>query len=145
MAGSAAAAGPAADTVEAMLACRTSYAQAKAFAETMPHIAAEELASDEASGWTYGYDPRGLTAFGLPVTAFTVSDYLSGGEQLIDIEATVPVGSPAAQKGIEQATGRTCAADGALMGMIVLREKVGRWRLVGCGVLIAGVILLSSA
>lgn len=34
---------------------------------------------------------------------------------------------------------------GALMGMLVLREKVGRWRLIGCGVLIAGVILLSAA
>lgn len=33
---------------------------------------------------------------------------------------------------------------GALMGMLVLREKVGPWRLVGCGVLIAGVILLSG-
>jgi uncharacterized membrane protein len=34
---------------------------------------------------------------------------------------------------------------GALMGMLVLREKVGPWRLVGCGILIAGVVLLSSA
>lgn len=34
---------------------------------------------------------------------------------------------------------------GALMGMLVLREQVGPWRLAGCGVLIAGVILLSSA
>ncbi|NSZ15599.1 DMT family transporter [Agrobacterium vitis] len=34
---------------------------------------------------------------------------------------------------------------GALMGMLILREKVGSWRLVGCGVLIAGVILLSGA
>jgi drug/metabolite transporter (DMT)-like permease len=32
---------------------------------------------------------------------------------------------------------------GALMGMLILREAVGPWRLVGCGVLIAGVILLS--
>lgn len=32
---------------------------------------------------------------------------------------------------------------GALMGMLVLREAVGRWRLAGCGVVIAGVILLS--
>ncbi|MFK4259892.1 DMT family transporter [Agrobacterium tumefaciens] len=34
---------------------------------------------------------------------------------------------------------------GALMGVLILREKVGSWRLVGCGVLIAGVILLSGA
>nr|WP_255616751.1 DMT family transporter [Microvirga puerhi] len=34
---------------------------------------------------------------------------------------------------------------GALMGMLILREVVGPWRLAGCGVLIAGVILLSSA
>ncbi|MBV9562835.1 MAG: EamA family transporter [Bradyrhizobium sp.] len=34
---------------------------------------------------------------------------------------------------------------GALMGMLILREKVGSWRLLGCGVLIVGVILLSSA
>ena len=34
---------------------------------------------------------------------------------------------------------------GALMGMLVLREEVGPWRLAGCGVLIAGVILLSQA
>ncbi len=34
---------------------------------------------------------------------------------------------------------------GALMGMLVLREKVGPWRLVGCGILIAGVVLLSFA
>lgn len=34
---------------------------------------------------------------------------------------------------------------GALMGMVILREKVGPWRLAGCGVLIAGVILLSGA
>lgn len=34
---------------------------------------------------------------------------------------------------------------GALIGMIVLRERVGRWRLAGCGVLIAGVIFLTSA
>lgn len=33
---------------------------------------------------------------------------------------------------------------GALMGMVILREKVGPWRLIGCGVLIAGVILLSG-
>ncbi len=32
---------------------------------------------------------------------------------------------------------------GALMGMLILREAVGPWRLVGCAVLIAGVILLS--
>ena len=34
---------------------------------------------------------------------------------------------------------------GALMGMVVLRERVGGWRLVGCAVLIAGVVLLSSS
>ena len=33
---------------------------------------------------------------------------------------------------------------GTLLGMLVLKEVVGRWRLVGCAVLIAGVILLSS-
>lgn len=32
----------------------------------------------------------------------------------------------------------------ALMGMLILREKVGPWRLAGCGVLVAGVILLSA-
>lgn len=31
---------------------------------------------------------------------------------------------------------------GALMGMILLREKVGVWRIVGCAVLIAGVVAL---
>jgi drug/metabolite transporter (DMT)-like permease len=34
---------------------------------------------------------------------------------------------------------------GALLGMLILREKVGPSRLVGCGVLIAGVILLARA
>ena len=34
---------------------------------------------------------------------------------------------------------------GAVMGMLILREKVGPWRLVGCAVLIAGVILLTSS
>ena len=34
---------------------------------------------------------------------------------------------------------------GALMGMLILRETVGPWRLAGCGVLIAGVILLSAS
>ncbi|WP_454684767.1 EamA family transporter [Ancylobacter moscoviensis] len=34
---------------------------------------------------------------------------------------------------------------GALMGMLILREAVGPWRLAGCGVLIAGVVLLSTA
>jgi drug/metabolite transporter (DMT)-like permease len=29
------------------------------------------------------------------------------------------------------------------MGMVILREQVGPWRLIGCAVLIAGVILLS--
>lgn len=33
---------------------------------------------------------------------------------------------------------------GALMGMLILRENVGPWRLAGCSVLIAGVILLSA-
>lgn len=32
---------------------------------------------------------------------------------------------------------------GALMGMLILREAVGPWRLAGCAVLIAGVMLLS--
>lgn len=34
---------------------------------------------------------------------------------------------------------------GALLGMLILREKVGPSRLAGCGVLIAGVILLARA
>lgn len=34
---------------------------------------------------------------------------------------------------------------GTLMGMLILREAVGLWRLVGCGVLIVGVILLSAS
>ncbi len=34
---------------------------------------------------------------------------------------------------------------GALMGMVILREKVGRWRLAGCAVLAAGVVLLSAS
>ena len=34
---------------------------------------------------------------------------------------------------------------GALFGMVILREAVGVWRLVGCLVLIAGVVLLGSA
>jgi len=34
---------------------------------------------------------------------------------------------------------------GALMGMLILREVVGRWRLIGCAVLVAGVFLLSTA
>lgn len=34
---------------------------------------------------------------------------------------------------------------GALMGMLILHEKVGPWRLAGCCVLIAGVILLSAS
>lgn len=33
---------------------------------------------------------------------------------------------------------------GALMGMLILGERVGPWRLAGCGVLIAGVIALSA-
>jgi drug/metabolite transporter (DMT)-like permease len=31
---------------------------------------------------------------------------------------------------------------GAFLGMIVLREQVGLWRLVGCAVMIMGVIAL---
>lgn len=34
---------------------------------------------------------------------------------------------------------------GALLGMVILREKVGPWRLVGCAVLICGVVLLGQA
>ena len=34
---------------------------------------------------------------------------------------------------------------GALMGMLILREAVGPWRLVGCGVMVGGVILLSAS
>lgn len=34
---------------------------------------------------------------------------------------------------------------GALMGMLILGEKVGPWRLAGCGILITGVVLLSTA
>jgi drug/metabolite transporter (DMT)-like permease len=34
---------------------------------------------------------------------------------------------------------------GALMGMLILRERVGPWRLAGCAVLIAGIVLLSGA
>ena len=34
---------------------------------------------------------------------------------------------------------------GVLMGMAILREEVGPWRLAGCGALIAGVVLLSGA
>ncbi|MFT3689585.1 multidrug DMT transporter permease [Paenirhodobacter sp.] len=34
---------------------------------------------------------------------------------------------------------------GALMGMLILRETVGPWRLGGCGVLIFGVVLLSAS
>ncbi|WP_342154143.1 EamA family transporter [Methylorubrum sp. SB2] len=34
---------------------------------------------------------------------------------------------------------------GALLGMVVLREAVGRWRLVGCVVLMLGVLLLGRA
>ncbi|OJU15593.1 MULTISPECIES: DMT family transporter [unclassified Sphingomonas] len=33
---------------------------------------------------------------------------------------------------------------GALMGMLILHERVGPWRLVGCGVLIGGVVFLSA-
>lgn len=34
---------------------------------------------------------------------------------------------------------------GALMGMVVLREAVGPWRWVGCGAMIAGVVLLGRS
>lgn len=34
---------------------------------------------------------------------------------------------------------------GAMFGMVILREPVGVWRLVGCSVLIAGVVLLGAA
>ena len=34
---------------------------------------------------------------------------------------------------------------GALMGMLILKEAVGPWRLAGCGILIAGVIMLAAA
>lgn len=34
---------------------------------------------------------------------------------------------------------------GALLGMVVLREPVGRWRLAGCAVLIGGVVLLGAS
>jgi drug/metabolite transporter (DMT)-like permease len=34
---------------------------------------------------------------------------------------------------------------GALLGLLILREKVGPWRFVGCAVMIAGVVLLQKA
>lgn len=34
---------------------------------------------------------------------------------------------------------------GALMGMLILREPVGVWRLAGCGVLVMGAVLLSAS
>lgn len=34
---------------------------------------------------------------------------------------------------------------GAMMGMLILRERVGPWRLTGCGIMIGGVVLLSLA
>ncbi len=34
---------------------------------------------------------------------------------------------------------------GALLGMLILHEKVGRWRLIGCATLALGVILLSTS
>lgn len=34
---------------------------------------------------------------------------------------------------------------GALMGMLILKEQVGPWRLAGCGVLVGGVMLLSAS
>jgi len=33
---------------------------------------------------------------------------------------------------------------GVLMSMLILREDVGRWRIAGCAVLLAGVFLLTS-
>jgi drug/metabolite transporter (DMT)-like permease len=33
---------------------------------------------------------------------------------------------------------------GAIMGMVILREEVTRWRLIGCAVMIAGVVALAS-
>lgn len=34
---------------------------------------------------------------------------------------------------------------GALFGMLILREKVGRWRLIGCAILVAGVVMLGRS
>jgi len=34
---------------------------------------------------------------------------------------------------------------GAIFGMVILRERVTAWRIVGCLILIAGVVLLGSA
>ena len=34
---------------------------------------------------------------------------------------------------------------GALLGMVVLKEAVGAWRLVGCAVMIAGILALGRA
>ncbi|MBI5720311.1 MAG: EamA family transporter [Burkholderiales bacterium] len=34
---------------------------------------------------------------------------------------------------------------GALFGLLILRERVGPWRLLGCLILIAGVVLLSRS
>jgi drug/metabolite transporter (DMT)-like permease len=34
---------------------------------------------------------------------------------------------------------------GALMGMVILHEPVGSWRLIGCAILVVGVVLLSSS
>ncbi len=34
---------------------------------------------------------------------------------------------------------------GALLGLLVLREAVGPWRLVGCAVMVCGVALLSAS
>jgi uncharacterized membrane protein len=34
---------------------------------------------------------------------------------------------------------------GALLGMLVLREAVGHWRLIGCAVMIVGVVLLARS
>jgi drug/metabolite transporter (DMT)-like permease len=33
---------------------------------------------------------------------------------------------------------------GALMGLVILRERVGPWRLAGCAVLVVGVVLLQG-
>jgi uncharacterized membrane protein len=34
---------------------------------------------------------------------------------------------------------------GALFGMLILRERVGPWRVIGCAVLIIGVVMLSAS
>jgi uncharacterized membrane protein len=34
---------------------------------------------------------------------------------------------------------------GALFGLVILRERVGAWRLIGCAVLIVGVVMLGAS